>query len=272
MLIYLKSGLSVAFGFICFTMTSCGGGSSDRQSDIITAPVVTLPTAESQLAIPDNRYADSYNVLLLGNSHVRANNLSGMLKMLLETGSNKAVRVQVAPGGSYLDERLSDSTTVNTIQSVSWNYIILQGQKYSTSGQYSYPTEATEYWAALSKTYHATPILFPEHPRQGNAGEGSRVYALHLGIAELEPACVAPLGPAWANVHAALPQVAFYSDGNHASLAGTLLTALLFYQIISGENADELPYLPQLALSESLQSELGQLASATLQQYGACEY
>jgi len=73
MFIYLKR---VTFGFICFTMTACGGGnSSDKQTDIITAPVVSLPTAEPQLAIPDNRYADRLHVLLVGNSHVRAKQL-----------------------------------------------------------------------------------------------------------------------------------------------------------------------------------------------------
>ena len=272
MFIYLKPGLRATLSVVFLILTACGSGSSEKQTDVVILPPVSLPVAERQLAIPDNRYADSYNVLLVGNSHVRANDLPEVLKMLLETRSNKAVTVQLAPGGSYLDERMSDTTTVAAIQSANWNYIILQGQKYSTSGQYSYPTEATEYWVALSKTYRATPVLFPEHPRQGNAGEGRRVYALHLGIAEQEPACVAPLGPAWDNARETLPQVALHSDGNHASLAGTLLTALLFYQIISGENADELPYLPQLALSESLQSELGQLVSLTLQQYDACQY
>jgi hypothetical protein len=257
-------------------LTACGSGrdTANDQGGVVTPPpvVISPPPVNEMLPVPDNRYVDQYQILLVGNSHVSSNNLSSVLSALLEQGTGKTAIASVAPGRGYLDERLSDDVTQAALQSQDWSHVIWQAQKYSTTGQYSYSTAASEYWVALSKQLSATPIMFPEHPRQGNTEEGMRVYLLHLGIAGREASCVAPIGPAWDIAIGMLPQTSFHTDGNHASLAGTLLTALVFYEIISGESADELPYIPQIALAEQLQAQLRQIASATLQQYSGCTY
>ncbi|MCS4307165.1 hypothetical protein M2404_001492 [Rheinheimera pacifica] len=267
---------STSVGLLFSLLTACGSGgnTTNEQGGVVTPPpvVISPPPVNEMLPIPDNRYADQYQILLVGNSHVRSNNLSSVLSALLEQGTGKTTITTIAPGGAYLDERLSDGVTLAALQSHNWSHVIWQAQKYSTTGQYSYSTAASEYWVGLTKQLAATPIMFPEHPRRGNAEEGMRVYLLHLGIAEREASCVAPVGPAWDNAIAMLPQTSFHSDGNHASLAGTLLTALVFYEIISGESADELPYMPEIALAEQLQAQLRQVASATLQQYSGCTY
>lgn len=267
---------SISTGLLFSLLTACGSGgdTANDQGGIVTPPpvVISPPPVDEMLPIPDNRYVDQYQILLVGNSHVSSNNLSSVLSALLEQGTGKNTVATVAPGWAYLDERLSDGVTLAALQSQDWSHVIWQAQKYSTTGQYSYSTAASEYWVALSKQLSATPIMFPEHPQRGNAEEGMRVYLLHLGIAGREASCVAPIGPAWNNAVGMLPQTSFHTDGNHASLAGTLLTALVFYEIISGESADELPYMPQIALAEQLQAQLRQIASATLQQYSGCTY
>ena len=267
---------SISTGLLFSLLTACGSGgdTANDQGGIVTPPpvVISPPPVDEMLPIPDNRYVDQYQILLVGNSHVSSNNLSSVLSALLEQGTGKTTVATVAPGWAYLDERLSDGVTLAALQSQDWSHVIWQAQKYSTTGQYSYSTAASEYWIALTKQFAATPIMFPEHPRQGNSEEGMRVYLLHKGIASKEPTCVAPIGPAWDNAIAMLPHVSFHSDGNHASLAGTFLTVLVFYQIISGSSADELPYMPEILLAEQTQAQLRQVASATLQQYSGCVY
>lgn len=256
-------------------LTACGSGSNtaNNQGAVDTPPSTDiLPPVNKMLPIPDNRYVDQYQILLVGNSHVSSNNLSSVLSILLKQGTGKTTAATLAPGWAYLDERLSDGVTLAALKSKNWSHVIWQAQKYSTTGQYSYSTAAAEYWIALTKQFSATPIMFPEHPQKGNAEEGTRVYLLHLGISGREVSCVAPIGPAWINAVGMLPRTPFHTDGNHASLAGTVLTALVFYEIISGQSADELPYIPEIALAEQLQAQLGQTASATLQQYSACTY
>jgi hypothetical protein len=261
---------------ICCLLGACGAG-----SDVAAPPAATTPSEpvtntpapiETGLAIPDNRYVDSYQVLLFGNSHVRTNNLPAMIALLLQQGTGKEATAIASAGAQYLDERLTDGVSLTTLQSDNWSHVIWQAQKYSTTGQYLYSTSAAEYWLAQTKQQQATPILFPEHPREGNTKEGMRVYLLHKGIASQEAACVAPVGPAWDNAIAAMPQLAFHSDGNHASLNGSFLTAVLFYHIISGEPVEALPYIAQINIAEPQQMALKQLAAATFQQYTACQY
>lgn len=235
-------------------------------------PVEPPPISGAALPIPDNRYIDSYNILLVGNSHVVWNNLPSTISLLLQLGTGKTASATLAPGWGYLDERQIDGVTLKTLQSDNWSHVIWQAQKYSTTGQYYYPTTAAEYWVGQTKLQHATPVLFPEHPRQGNSEEGRRVYLLHKGISSRAASCVAPMGPAWDEAIAQLSAVSFHEDGNHASLAGTFLTALVFYQIISGEVADELPYVSKIALNEQIQQQLRQIASATLQTFPACNF
>lgn len=263
-----KIGFSLALSLV----TACGGSNSSGSQTGVEPPVAEPPVTGAGLPIPDNRYVNKYEILLVGNSHVTANNLSVMISLMLELGTGKQAYATVASGSAYLDDRVNDGVTLATVQSREWSHIIWQAQKYSTTGQFYYPTDAAEYWVARTKQQNATPIMFPEHPRQGNTEEGMRVYLLHRDIASREAACVAPVGPAWDDAIAAMPNVAFHTDGNHASVTGSFFTALLFYQVISGEVAEDLPFIADIGVPQQLQSELKQIVSTTLQQYTDCDY
>lgn len=266
--LFIKISACLVLGLI----TACGGSSSSSDTTEVKPPVDELPVGGAGMPIPDNRYLDKYQILLVGNSHVTANRLPNMISLMLKIGTNKEVYAVVAPGWAYLDERVNDGVTLATLRSNDWSHVIWQAQKYSTTGQYSYSTDAAKFWIAHSKQQQASPIMFPEHPRQSNREEGMRVYLLHREIASAESACVAPVGPAWDTAVLSMPQVSFHSDGNHASVAGSFLTALLFYQVISGEVAEDLPYIAEINVPQQLQTELKQIASATLQQYTDCDY
>lgn len=224
--------------------------------------------------VPDNRYVDSYKILIFGNSHVRSHNLPALLNELLVAGRpDVKVELTMAGGGQYLDERLYNKVDLLLLRSNAWTHVILQGQKYSTSGLYSYPIDSSIIWLRAVKAQKATPVLFPEHGQRGNTTEGARVHALHQSIIAAEPGCLAPVGLAWDKVRLHHPQLVLHdADGNHAALDGAFLTALVFYQSITGNNAELLPFLPKIALSEPLQRLLRQVAAATLQQHPACPF
>jgi hypothetical protein len=86
------------------------------------------------------------------------------------------------------------------LQSKTRTPLILQGQKYSTSGAYYYPIDKTVTWVKASKAKQVTPVLFPEHPTAGNKTEGMRVHQLHQLIQQQEISCLAPVGLAWDKV------------------------------------------------------------------------
>lgn len=247
-------------------LAACGGGSSSEEHQ------QEPPQKQKGLPIPDNRYVDHYNILLMGNSHVYVNDLGAHIVRLIQAGRPGATATAtVANNSLFLDERLQDTDSQNRLSSETWTHVILQGQKYSTSGAFDYPIDASLYWVSAVKHYKATPLLFPEHPRAGNSEEGARVHAIHRAIANQEPSCVAPVGLAFDKMAELAPEIRLHqADGNHTSINGTFLTALVFYHAITGLNADSLPDQTNLAISPEHQQLMRQVASATLAQYPAC--
>lgn len=262
----------------CTLFLLCCGGSGEHittdQSNQTGSGQIPNTRFPSGAEVPDNRYVDSYKILIFGNSHVRSHNPGGLLQDLIIAGRPDAkVQQTIANGSKYLDERLTTHSDLLLLQSDSWTHVILQGQKYSTSGLYTYPVDASIVWLRAVKAQNATPVLFPEHGQRGDCTEGSRVYALHRSIVAVEPGCVAPVGLAWDHALQQQPRLMLHeADGNHAALAGAFLTALVFYQTITGNNAELLPYQPQTALSEPEQRLLRQWAAATMQQHQACPF
>lgn len=206
---------------------------------------------------------DAYESLFIGNSHSANNGLPDLVATLIETGlPGKSANSTLSPGYGYLSDRLSDGVTQQALESRSWTHVILQAQKYSTSGRYHYPTDAAEIWIRRVKERNARPILFPEWPRKGNKEEGRRVHNLHLGISSREPACVAPIGLAWEESIARYPGLNLYDgDGDHSNLSGALLSAYVFYELFTGQRAVELPYIPEIKVSAESQQKLADVAS-----------
>jgi len=215
-----------------------------------------------------------YDLLFIGNSHSSSNNLPYLVTSLIETGQPGTIaNGSLAPGGGFLDERLNDGTTNDVLIGRAWTHVILQAQKYSSTGLYYYPTDAAEEWIRRIHAQNATPIMFPEWPRRGNTEEGPRIHDLHLSIASREPACVAPIGHAWEESIARYPEINLYAnDGNHNNLKGALLTAYVFYEVITGKSAAELPYRADIEVSEIVQERLRDVASYTLINHPPCEY
>ena len=231
-------------------------------------PSEPLASGSSDLPLQD------YEILFLGNSHSSANNLPGLVTQLLNVGQpNKSARAQLAPGWKFLDERLADRETQPVLVGRAWTHVILQAQKYSSTGLYSYPTTAAEEWIRRIKHQDAIPVMFPEWPRRGNFEEGQRVHQLHLSIAAREATCVAPIGLAWDESIIQYPELSLHAaDGNHSNLTGALLTAYILYGIISHQPIDSLPYVASIAVSESVQLQLKTIASVILFNNLPCEF
>lgn len=225
------------------------------------------PEDFDELPTPDPNESN-FQLLFMGNSHSASNDLPGLVTRLIRTNRPDAETYDaLAPGYGFLADRLSDGVSGSFLRSRQWSHVILQAQKYSSTGRYTYPTAAAEEWIRRATSQDARPILFPEWPRRGNTEEGQRVHNLHLEIASREAACVAPVGLAWEQALADIPGIDLHApDGNHANLKGSLLTAYVLYQVITGQPASELSNLPDIGVSTDLQTELKAVASHTVNQ------
>ena len=257
------------------SLAVCGGcseqGARSTPSGDAAGPGLLSRYTESYPLV-DNADASAYKVLLFGNSH--ASGLYPVLADLLALGQPvKPIDVRLSSSGGFLDERVNDRASHEELESEPWTHVILQGQKYSTTGAFSYPTDAAEYWIRGSKLQAATPIMFPEHPRKGNTWEAQTLWDLHAGIAVRENTCVAPVGFVWDEVAFRAPSLALHQpDGNHASRAGLLLTALVFYPIITGQPVESLPALDSFGIDAATEQVMKEVVSSLLSTYAPCEF
>jgi hypothetical protein len=259
-------------------LAGCGGGGGDSSTtgpDTGTSECSrsfgTLSYAVSTPLV-DNSAESAYKILLMGNSHSAA--LAPVLEQLLRLAHpEKSVDVANAGNPGFLSDRVNDGVSEQALECEPWTHVILQGQKYSTSGGTTYPTDAAEYWIRGSKELGATAILFPEHPRMDNNWEGQALWDLHTGIATRENACVAPVGPVWDEVVFRDPSLVLHqADGNHASDTGVLLSALVFYPIISGQPVESLPSLSGFGIDAETEQLFKESVSSLLFAYTACNY
>ena len=247
------------------SLTSC----SDSDPDTSRSVNQVYASAES-VSMINNAKVNRYEVLFLGNSHIAK--IPELITAFVDgQASAKSIETHDTPNFSFLDEKLKDLSTVNLLENNSWTHVVLQGQKYSQSGIYDYSTAETKEWIRKTKAKQATPVLYPEHPQIGDVGEGIRVLNLHREIASDESSCVAPVGAAWKRVMEQHPDINLHSpDGNHANLTGQFLTAMVLYEVITGESADMLPYIETIDIAPEVQDLFGQVVTDLMFNTEAC--
>lgn len=235
-------------------LVACGGGSE-------APPDRTAPPAAADVS-----------VLMMGNSHAEGGDLPRQLTDLLRAGlPGKTVAVVLAPGRMFLDQRSTDAPSLALLRSQRWTAVVLQAQKYSSSGQVVYSTSEAESLIVLARGVGALPVLFPEWARLG-IDETERIHALHTGMARRQPACVAAIGQAWDTALARHPGLRLHeADGNHANEAGAHLTALMLYASLTGQPPRALPAIAG-AVDAQVQQWLRAAADDTLRDHPARQH
>ena len=229
-------------------LAACGGGGGGSSS----TPAQSVASAD-------------INLLFMGNSHTINNDVPAMVgEMVRAARPGRTVAAVTAPGSLFLGERANDAPTLQVMRERRWDFIVLQAQEYSSSGQFTYPTDGAEALVRMTNELHAVPILFPEWPRFG-IDESQRIYALHLSIAQKQPACVAPIPQAFDLAKVRTPDIGLHaSDGNHSSPAGAFLASLVIANTMTLFPPDRLPYLPSIPVDAANQERLRAVAAESL--------
>jgi hypothetical protein len=204
-------------------------------------------------------------MLFMGNSHASLNNLQGMVEsMIAPSFPGETVEAVEAPGWMFLEERVDDRASMTLLGKQDWRYVVLQAQKYSTSGCCTYSTEEAKFLIRSAREKNAVPILFPEWPRLG-VDETHTIYDLHVSIANVEPACVAPIGQAWDLSLQRHPGLVLHApDGNHSNEGGAFLAALILAATLTGDSPLDVPVLAGFGVDEDTQALLRAVAADTV--------
>ena len=250
--------MSRLFAALLLALAACGGGSGGGSSTGEPPPPPPPPPSTTA----------QVSLLFMGNSHTSVNNLPGMVAAMVR-GARPGMTVQAteAPGWMFLEERAADVSSIELLRERNWTYVVLQAQKYSSSGAFDYPIDGAVDLVRKARAQHALPILFPEWPRRG-INETQRIYDLHVSIARVAPACVAPIPQAWDLSLARHPTLVLHNaDGNHSAPAGAFLAALVIANTMTGFAPDQLPEIPGFGVDGPTQALLRAVAAETVLAY-----
>lgn len=189
-----------------------------------------------QVANSKTKSDESLSVLFIGNSH------SAPIPLLLKQifahrRPELATNFRLAPGSGFLIDQMKQKSTTDAIRSGQWDYVVLQAQKYSTTGKYKYSTEGAIALAEMAKESGAKVLMYPEWSRRDVPDEYKRIRAIHDSIAEETGAVVAPIGEAWELAAKSTKCDLYHADGNHASELGSYLNACVFYSMFVNDCA-----------------------------------
>jgi hypothetical protein len=193
-------------------------------------------------------------VLFLGNSYTHVNNLPQLLADIANSTGKTLIFDMNAPGGYYLGEHLTNSTSLAKIASGNWDNVVLQDQSmalaypstYMNSIPYSVKLDSiikvhnlcaqTMFYSTWGRkpgdAYWCTP---PECSvdtviTRNYYQMDSTITSHYKVFADSVKASMTPVGAAWRYIRQNYPSIElFQSDESHPSLAGSYAAACCFY-------------------------------------------
>jgi len=237
------------------------------------------------LLLPLSIFAQSYEVLFLGNSYTYSNNMPNMASQIATSLGDTLLVEMNAPGGWKLEQHAANnSSSIQKIQEKNWDYVVLQAQSNEPSFPPSQVEQETYPFAqilvdSIESNYSCTePIFFMTWGRKNGDNINGQFYPIistYLGMQQrlresyLEmgidnDATVAPVGMAWKESINTNPNFELYTnDESHPNIAGSYLTACVFYCTIFQESCLGASFFPS-ALSSDEAATLQSIASAVV--------
>ena len=236
------------------------------------------------LFITNFTYAQSYDVLFIGNSYTYYNNLPEMISNIANDLGDTVNYDQNTPGGTSLYAHSQNQTTINKINQQNWDFVVLQDQSQRPSLSPSYVAAsvypyATQLVNLINSNYICSePVFYMTWGRKYGDQTNCQSYppvCTFLGMQERlrdsyltmgldNNASVSPVGVAFKNSISLDSTIDLYtSDNSHPSIYGSYLAACTFYSTIFKKSSVGCSYKPN-AINQSDALFLQQVASSTV--------
>ena len=236
------------------------------------------------LFIANFTFAQSYDVLFIGNSYTYYNNLPEMISNIANDLGDTVNYDQNTPGGTSLYAHSQNQTTINKINQQNWDFVVLQDQSQRPSLSPSYVAAsvypyATQLVNLINSNYICSePVFYMTWGRKYGDQTNCQSYppvCTFLGMQERlrdsyltmgldNNASVSPVGIAFKNSISLDSTIDLYtSDNSHPSIYGSYLAACTFYSTIFKKSSVGCSYKPN-AINQSDALFLQQVASSTV--------
>ena len=217
-------------------------------------------------------FAQQTRVLFIGNSYTGVNDLPGMFYNLALSLGDTVYYESNSPGGFTFNMHTTNTTTLQKIALPGWDYVVLQAQSQEPSFSPSQVATNTYPFATkLDSLIHAanpcakTMFYMTWGRKYGDAsncafyppvctftGMNDRLRASYLEMGADNFAQVSPVGVAWRKSREMDSTINLWSgDNSHPSVAGTYLTACVFYASIFKQSPIGAPYLAGLTAPQA---------------------
>jgi len=180
-------------------------------------------------------------ILFVGNSHTSFGDVPGTVQKLL-VRDEQFLGVECRTFGvGTLNQWKGNSGLVGAVKSGGWSFAVLQGAEVSSSHRYTYSQANGIELARRLERSGTRVFLVSEWPRRG-WDETDYIEAIYRAIAKESGAEVVPVGRVWDGTRKRLSGLDLWqADGNHASAAGSYLSARTIASWLGGE---KLGYVP----------------------------
>ena len=203
---------------------------------------------------PISLFSQNYDVLFLGNSYTFYNNMPNLISQIALSLDDTLNPTSNTPGGWKLEDHAAqNSSSLQLLNQQKWDYVVMQAQSQEPSfspsqvEQQTYPYAQSLVESVLANDSCSEPMFFMTWGRKnGDAqvGVGYPPLATYLGMQSrlrnsyLEMgfdnnSSVSPVGMAWKKSIEQNPDFELYiGDESHPNLAGSYLSACVFYSSI----------------------------------------
>jgi hypothetical protein len=173
---------------------------------------------------------DGTRILFIGNSLTYVNDVPGMLQALADSGGvgPLAVASQTLPNYALIDH-WTDGVAQREIAKGGWAWVVMQ-QGWTPAGVYRDTLRlATRNFGREIAKIGAKAALYQTWPPADRRGEfAGSIESYELAAADVG-GVVFPVARAWLAAWERDATIDLYSDGLHASFAGSYLAALVMY-------------------------------------------
>lgn len=215
-------------------------------------------------------------VLFLGNSYTHANNLPQLLADIANSTGKTLIFDMNAPGGYYLGQHLTNSTSLAKIASGNWDNVVLQDQSMALAYPSTYmngisysvkldsiikahnPCAQTVFYSTWGRksgdTYLCTPpeCTVDTWITRTYYEMDSAITSHYKVFADSVKASMTPAGAAWRYIRQNYPSIElFQSDESHPSLAGSYAVACCFYTTLFRSDPTSITFNSGLSVSDA---------------------
>lgn len=219
-------------------------------------PPSTLASLE--LAISD--HFDSrpvHAVLILGNSRTYYHDMPSMLRRMADSDQARErynIVMRAQPGGT-LEWSWNDPATQKLLKKP-WREVIIQAESNAQSRDDSeqrffdygkrliFEAENNGSKPALIVNWVYGEDLFKSNTVKMRSSLYNRIQDDYADLAQHTGVQLVNVGRVWESVRAASPGLPLYEDGNHPTVQGSYLSALMLYTYLSGRDGSEVTYVP----------------------------